>query len=248
MATIGRLVERSMQLFGRSLHSIERVIQPRETGSGKTSAGTQAALRAPRRRTVDPDRRSALLDAAESLLVEEGYAAVTTRRIGDRAGANPALVHYYFGSMDGLFVELFRRGADRGLERQAAALQSPQPLWALWDALHDHIDNVRTVEFFALAHHRPVIRTEVAEYSERYRRTQLEVLSPVLAGYGVDLETWPALSVVLMMGSISLLLRIEEGFGFELGHADMIGVVEREIRALEGDRWTEHPAIAHRTA
>jgi len=47
--------------------------------------------------------------------------------------------------MDSLFVELFRRGAERGLERQTAALQSPQPLWALWEALHDHINNVRTV-------------------------------------------------------------------------------------------------------
>lgn len=190
--------------------------------------------------------RSALLDAAETLLLEEGYAAVTSRRVGDRAGANSALIHYYFDSMDGLFIELFRRGAERGLERQAVALQSPQPLWALWDVLRDHINNVRTVEFFALAHHRPIVQAEVVEYSTRYRQQQLDVLTTVLAGYGLDIADWPPVAAILMMGSISLLLLIEKGFGFEMGHAEMIAVVEREIRALEGDRWTGHPALAAR--
>ena len=200
------------------------------------------------KRVTGADTRSALLDAAEALLVEEGYAAVTSRRVGERAGANSALIHYYFESMDGLFVELFRRGAERGLERQAAALQSPQPLWALWDGLRDHIDNVRTVEFFALAHHRPAVRAEVVEYSARYREQQLDVLGDVLAGYGVDVESWPPVALILLMGSVSLLLLIEKGMGFDHGHAEMTAVVEREIRALEGDRWTEHPALAHRTS
>jgi AcrR family transcriptional regulator len=209
------------------------VIKPRSARAGNKVTG---------------DTRAALLDAAEALLLDEGYAAVTSRRVGDRAGANSALVHYYFESMDGLFVELFRRGAERGLERQAAALQSPQPLWALWDVLRDHMNNVRTVEFFALAHHRPAILAEVVEYSARYRRQQLDVLTEVLAGYGLDLEMWPPVTLILMMGSVSLLLLIEKGMGFDLGHAEMITVVEREIRALEGDRSTVHPALARRTS
>lgn len=214
------------------MHSIRRVIKSRAAPGSKRSRAV--------------DTRSALLDAAEALLLEEGYAAVTSRRVGERAGTNSALIHYYFDSMDGLFVELFRRGAERGLERQAAGLQSPQPLWALWDVLRDHINNVRTVEFFALAHHRPAIRAEIIEYSAKYRRQQLDVLSSVLAGYGLDVDTWPPVTVILMMGSISLLLLIEKGMGFELGHENMISVVEREIRALEGDRWTGHPALARR--
>ncbi|MFD6218591.1 TetR/AcrR family transcriptional regulator, partial [Nocardia salmonicida] len=81
--------------------------------------------------------RSALLDAAEHIMREEGYAAVSSRRLGTRAGVNPALVYYYFDNMDNLFVELFRRGADRSYERQLQALKSAQPLWALWDSIHD---------------------------------------------------------------------------------------------------------------
>jgi AcrR family transcriptional regulator len=225
------------------MHTIERVIKPRREQARKKDP----AARPPRRRAEPADTRSVLLDAAEALLLEEGYAAVTSRRVGERAGVNSALIHYYFESMDGLFVELFRRGAERGLERQAAALQSPQPLWALWEVLHDHINNVRTVEFFALAHHRPVIEAEIVDYSARYRRQQLDVLTRVLAGYGLDVETWPPVALILMMGSVSLLLLIEKGMGFDMGHEDMIAVVEREIRALEGARWTDHPALARRT-
>lgn len=220
------------------------MIKPRVGPTGKKLKAAASTGR----RATHRDTRAALLDAAEALLIEEGYAAVTSRRVGERAGSNSALIHYYFDSMDGLFVELFRRGAERGLERQAVALQSPQPLWALWDALRDHINNVRTVEFFALAHHRPSIRAEVVQYSARYRRQQLDALTEVLAGYGLDIETWPPVTVILLMGSISLLLLIEQGMGFDLGHAEMTALVEREIRALEGDRWTIHPALARRTS
>jgi AcrR family transcriptional regulator len=220
------------------------VIKSPPPRAGKKAKATATG----RKRSDATDTRAVLLDAAEALLLEEGYAAVTSRRVGERAGTNSALIHYYFESMDGLFVALFRRGAERGLERQAAALQSPQPLWALWDVLHDHINNVRTVEFFALAHHRPAVRAEVVAYSERYRRQQLDILTTVLGGYDLDVATWPPVTLILMMGSISLLLLIEQGMGFDLGHAEMVAVVEREIRALEGDRWTEHPALARRTS
>jgi AcrR family transcriptional regulator len=215
---------------------------------GRASKKPTAPRPARRRADQGGDTRSALLDGAEALLLEEGYAAVTSRRVAERAGANSALIRYYFGSMDGLFVELFRRGAEQGLERQAAALQSPQPLWALWDMLHDHINNGRTLEFFALANHRPVVQREVVEYSARYRKQQLDVLTEVLAGYGLDTDTWPPAAVILMMGSVSLLLIIEKGLGFEMGHAEMIAVVEHEIRSLEGDRWTMHPALAMRSS
>jgi AcrR family transcriptional regulator len=199
-----------------------------------------------RRHGDDSNTREALLDAAEGLLLDEGYASVTSRRVGERAGMNAALVYYYFESMDGLFVQLFRRGAERGLAGQEQALLSAQPLWALWDALNDHINNVRTVEFFALANHRKAIRAEIVEYSAKYRQMQLDVLTNVLAGYGLDVETWPPVTVILALGSVSLLLLIERGLGFEMGHAEMIAAVEHQIRALEGERWTGHPALAHR--
>ena len=206
----------------------------------------KAAATSRRSGAHDSSTRTALLDAAEALMLEEGYAAVSSRRVAERAGANAALIYYYFDTMDGLFVELFRRGAERGLERQNAALNSPQPLWGLWEVFHDHINSVRTVEFFAVANHRKAIRSVIFEYSAQYRQMQLDILSRVLEAYGLDLHTWPPVTLILAMGSLSLLQLIEQGFGFDVGHAEMIAVVEREITKLEGERWTDHPALAHR--
>src|SRR6185437_12895267 len=80
----------------------------------------------------DAKNRGVLLDAAEQLMLEDGYAAVSSRRLAERAGLKPQLVHYYFRTMDDLFLEVFRRRAEQGLKAQAQALDSPKPMWTLW--------------------------------------------------------------------------------------------------------------------
>src|SRR5262249_35772141 len=137
-----------------------------------------------RERSVDDsETRTALLDAAESLMVEHGYAAVTTRRVAATAGVNNGLVFYYFGTMDDLFIQLFRPRSERSLERLRQVLDDPQPLWALWEQSHDLSSNAIVMEFIALANHRKTIKKEIAAYSRRHRRQQLERLTAVLAGY-----------------------------------------------------------------
>jgi hypothetical protein len=97
-----------------------------------------------------------------------------------------------------------------------------------------------------LANHRKELQTEIVRYSAQYRQTQLDILSRVLKGYGLDVNTWPPVTVIITMGSLSLLMLIEQGFGFDMGHTETIALVERQIRALEGERWTDHPALARR--
>ncbi len=191
----------------------------------------------PRRRAADDSSsRNALLDAAEAIMIEEGYAAVSSRRLATKAGVNPALVYYYFDTMDGLFIELFRRGSERSIERFALALLSPQPLWAFWELTHDQGNNARTMEFIALANHRKAIRAEIANLSRRHRQMQVDVLTRVLKGYGLDIDTWPPIVIILAMAGISRYLLMEEQFGIATGHREMVQVIEREIRALEGER------------
>ncbi|MGZ4693910.1 MAG: TetR family transcriptional regulator, partial [Acidimicrobiales bacterium] len=76
--------------------------------------------------------RAQLLDAAEALLLEEGYAAVTSRRVAAKAGLKPQLVHYYFRTMDDLFLEVFRRRADENLSLFARAIAADGSLRNLW--------------------------------------------------------------------------------------------------------------------
>lgn len=116
----------------------------------------------------DAKNRGVLLDAAEQLMLEEGYAAVTSRRVAEKAALKPQLVHYYFRTMDDLFLAAFRRRAEEGLEAQAQVLQAPQPLWALWRFSIDPAATAITSEFIALANHRKALKAEIAYYAERF--------------------------------------------------------------------------------
>jgi AcrR family transcriptional regulator len=183
----------------------------------------------------DAKNRGVLLDAAEQLMLEEGYAAVTSRRVAEKAALKPQLVHYYFRTMDDLFLAAFRRRAEEGLEAQAQALQSPRPLWALWRFSTDPAATAITMEFVALANHRKALKAEIAYYAERFREEQQKALSVVLQRYGVDPVEVPPLVWSVLMTSVSRVLVMEQALGMSAGHAETVEFVERYLHRLEGD-------------
>lgn len=50
-----------------------------------------------------------ILDAAEALFARQGFAATSIKQIGAEAGANPALIYYYFQSKEGLYRGVLER-------------------------------------------------------------------------------------------------------------------------------------------
>ena len=74
----------------------------------------------------------ALLDAAERLLVEVGYAGITTRRLAEAAGVNHGLVHYYFGSNENLLVRALERFTERLIARQRELYAADLPFVEKW--------------------------------------------------------------------------------------------------------------------
>jgi AcrR family transcriptional regulator len=186
----------------------------------------------------DAKNRGVLLDAAEQLMLEEGYAAVTSRRVAEKAALKPQLVHYYFRTMDELFLAAFRRRAEEGLEVQAQVLQAPQPLWALWRFSTDPAATAITSEFIALANHRKALKAEIAYYAERFREEQRKALVTVLERYNRDAGTpvhIPPLVWSVLMTSVSRVLVIEQALGMSAGHRETVDIVENYLRHLEGD-------------
>jgi AcrR family transcriptional regulator len=57
----------------------------------------------PSRREGQPETRTEILQAARALFAERGYAGTSIRSVAVTAGVDPALVHHYFGTKDGLF-------------------------------------------------------------------------------------------------------------------------------------------------
>lgn len=72
------------------------------------------------------DVRAQLLEAARNLFLSYGYRAVSARQVAARAGVNPAMVHYYFGSKQGLYAAMLQEVIAPVAARVDAMLQAPQ--------------------------------------------------------------------------------------------------------------------------
>lgn len=184
----------------------------------------------------DSKTRARLLDAAEQLLLEEGYAAVTSRRVGAKAGLKPQLVHYYFRTMDDLFAEVFRRRADENLARFDRAIAADGSLRTLWELNADPRGAAFTVEFVALANHRKAIRSEVAGYAERFRAAQLDAIASALEADGVAPGRLPPVVALLLMTGLSQVLSLERALGVTSGHDETVAFVTGLISDLEDTR------------
>jgi AcrR family transcriptional regulator len=193
------------------------------------------AAASPRRRlgAEDSKTRTRLLDAAEELLVEEGYAAVTSRRVGAKAGLKPQLVHYYFRTMDDLFVEVFRRQADANLARLRRAVDADGSLRSLWALNADTRGAAFMMELVALANHRKAIRAEIARYAEEFRAAQLDAISQALVADGVGEEQMPPIVALLLMTGLSQVLALEQALGVVTGHDTTFDFVDAAIARLE---------------
>ncbi len=175
----------------------------------------------------DSKSRTALLDATEQIMLEDGYAAVSSRRIAQRANLKPQLVHYYFRTMDDLFLAAFRRRAEVGLDHLSKALTSGLPLRAIWAFGDDPTSTALNMEFVALANHRKSIRSEIARYGELFRAKQTEVLASVMGEQGIDTDRFPPVAVMTVMTSVSQILVLEEALGITTGHAETRALVAR---------------------
>src|SRR6201987_2116483 len=121
--------------------------------------------------------------------------------------------------MEDLFLEVFRRRAEEGLEVQARALQSPQPLWAIWRFGTDPDFTRISMEFMALANHRKEMRAEIAYFAERFREEQRRVVTAARQRYGVESNDVPPIVWTVLMSSLSRMLVLEQAVGMSAGHA-----------------------------
>jgi AcrR family transcriptional regulator len=181
-------------------------------------------------------KRALLLDATEQIMLEDGYAAVSSRSVAARAGIKAPLVHYYFPTLDDLFVAVLRRGADRNLERLAATLASPEPLRALWDSSVDPAGTAIVLEMAAAANHRKAVKSELIQISNQFRRMQIQGFAQLLATYEVDSDEFPAELVAMAMAGFARLVVNEQTLGISAGHDVALAAMNRFLQRLERRR------------
>jgi len=186
---------------------------------------------------------AALLDAAERLLVSEGYARISTRRLAQEAGVNHGLVHYYFGSMEELFVQVLERFTGRLIERQREMYAADVPFIEKWrTAWRFHEQDLAAGypkiwhELQAMAWNRPELGERVARVNDEWRGVLRDALGRALREYGLDSGGPPLEAVVCLVMLIGQATQLERLSGIDGGHAELLAWIDGWLECLEERR------------
>jgi AcrR family transcriptional regulator len=194
-----------------------------------------------RRRGVENSTvRASLIEAAEELLKEHGYPSVTARNLADKINLKRQIVHYYFRSMDDLFIAVIRRGADKVRPRLEAAMTSAEPLRTLWEINSDRAQATLSLELNALASRRPAVRAEVKRLAEEFRDLQTRVLVEHLEKRNIAPDLKPIVAMVLLT-SLSQVLTLESAIDIDRGHTETLEFVDDCLRAFAQGRTSPIP-------
>jgi AcrR family transcriptional regulator len=185
------------------------------TGSRTTKARASRARHRAGTAVIEKGRRSVdeILDAATELLAEEGYAALSTRKVAARAGMRPGNLQYYFPAKRDMVRALLERYLERSLERLAQRVerggQSPEArLRSAIDGIlsqqESALDCTLFREIWALASHDADVARAMSDFYRQYRAHLGEALRSVSPGLGRGESQRLAVAIVAMLEGLSV--------------------------------------------
>ena len=182
----------------------------------------------------------AFLDAAERLLVEVGYARITTRRLATEADLNQGLVHYYFGSMDEVLVQVLERFTKRLIARQREMYAREAPFLEKWRTAMGYLeDDLRAgypkvwYELQAMAWSRPALRERIVHVADEWRSVLTEALSIAIDEYGLDPAQYRVEALVALVMTFNEGILLERLSGIDGGHRELLDWVDGWLSSLE---------------
>jgi AcrR family transcriptional regulator len=193
------------------------------------AATVAAAAKTPARAAAE----EALLDAAERLLADVGYAGITTRRLAKEARVNHGLVHYYFGSNENLLVHALERFTSRLIARQRELYEDDSvPFADKWRTAMRYLvsEDVRYekiwLELQALAWNNPDIRARLARVNAEWRAVLTEAFDEPRRELGIPM---PLEALVSLVMTFNLGIITERLGGIETGHRELLDWIEQWI-------------------
>ena len=182
----------------------------------------------------------ALLDAAERLLIEIGHAGITTRGVAAEAGVNHGLVHYYFGSMEELLLQVLERFSGRLLTRQRAMYGAEGSFVDKWRRAMQWLDEDVASgypkvwgELQAMAWNHPEMRARVAGVDAEWRQLLREELARGLDELEIDRDTFPIEAAMALVMSFNRGVQFEQLAGIHTGHRELIDWIDGWLAARE---------------
>ncbi len=179
--------------------------------------------------------RTAILDATEEIMRKEGYAAVTSRRVAERAGLKSQLVHYHFGTMDELFQEAYRRNDKRFFDKYVKAIIAREPLRKIWELSSSHEGMDLVAEYLSAANHRKILRDEIVQTWSRFRALYISGIEKHYEDNNIDAGDFTPGVMAFLIIAIGGTLANERGLGFSEGHEEIIGFMEALLNKPRGN-------------
>jgi len=185
----------------------------------------------------------ALLAAAEALLVEVGYANITVRRLAERAGVNHGLVHYYFGSMQDLLLQVVQRFTEGLVERQRAMYAADVPFIEKWRQAMRLLDEDAEsgyqkvwFELQAMGWNDEGVRTRLRQVHQQWVDVLLPAFDAGLAELGADPELYPTKGIVSLVVTFNEGIMLERLSGVDSGHRALLDMIDAAFERLEEAR------------
>ena len=175
----------------------------------------------------------ALLDAAERVLVNAGYPAVTTRRLAEEAGVNHGLVHYYFGSVENLLVRTLERFTERLIARQRDMYAADMPFLEKWRTAMRYLvgEDVAYekvwLELQALAWNQPDLRERLARVNAEWRAVLTEAFEQPHRELGIDM---PLDALVSLVMTFNIGIIVERLGDIETGHTELLAWIDAFLK------------------
>jgi AcrR family transcriptional regulator len=175
----------------------------------------------------------ALLDAAERVLVDAGYAGITTRRLAEEAGVNHGLVHYYFGSVENLLVRTLERFTERLITRQREMYAADMPFLEKWRTAMRYLMSEDVtyekvwVELQALAWNQPDLRERLAHVNTEWRAVLTEAFEQPHRELGIEM---PLDALVSLVMTFNLGIIVERLGDIETGHRELLGWIDAFLK------------------
>jgi AcrR family transcriptional regulator len=192
----------------------------------------------------DADSRTALLDAAERLLIERGHAAVTVRVVATEAGVNHGLVRYYFTNLDNLLLEAFDRFTNQLFERQLALYARDIPFIEKWRTAMGYLEiedrdagyGKLWLEMQSMAWNKPELKARLQEANRGWRTILTQAFTDAMHSYSIDTDQFPVDAVVSLVMTFNLGLQLEAIGGTTDGHEALLAMIDRQLQLAEGAR------------
>lgn len=181
------------------------------------------------------ERQETILDAATAILIDEGYARLSTRKIAARAGIRPGNLQYYYRSKQDVVRAVLERYLDRAFEtveaRVADAGGTPADrLQSALDGILADQESAASCRFFwelwALAARDAAVAEAMRAFYERYWRRLVALLVALNPSLGRPRAERRAALLIAMLEGLTLFRSRRKP------HELPLPALEKELRML----------------